>query len=412
MNTRILVAFAALAVCATHARAEDATSISPLPSAAATTQAKPAVAPPDADTSDDATGKKWLPLTGMDHQIFPATIITMATSKKPFSVIGLRLKDAAAGTKVRVAVTCDALMEPLTKELTVDKTAAEQDVPLSIHWKYDALARIHQQKPINFSFRVSLNGVDTGEKIDTPIVHSVNDCLYAFKRANGQWLPMFPLFAGYVNEDSPKIDKLLKDALATHIVKEFDGYQSKDPQKVGLQVLAVWNTLQQRGIKYSNVTDIATKSDLVLAQHVRFPSESIENAQANCVDGSVALASILQKIGIDTILVATNGHMFLAFYAKPDHQHLVALETTLLGAVDLPKDLAATDLLDEHWRADASTKTFLAALNAGNTEYRKLAAEAAKQKTAANPKFVCERISISEARKAGFMPIPDLPESH
>ncbi len=90
-----------------------------------------------------------------------------------------------------------------------------------------------------------------------------------------------------------------------------------------------------RGLKYSDITDVPGKPDEALVQHVRFPDESIDNAQANCVDGSVLFASVLQKIGIESALVVKPGHMFLMFYTGPGRKGTVAFETTMLGKADL-----------------------------------------------------------------------------
>ena len=77
----------------------------------------------------------------------------------------------------------------------------------------------------------------------------------------------------------------------------FTGYQSEDADEVLLQVFAVWNVLQRRGIKYSDISK-TTPNSVVTSQTVRFMDESLKSTQANCVDGSVLMASILEKIGI------------------------------------------------------------------------------------------------------------------
>jgi hypothetical protein len=88
--------------------------------------------------------------------------------------------------------------------------------------------------------------------------------------------------------------------------------QSADPDEVMMQVFAIWNVLQRKGIKYSDISS-TTPSKFVVSQTVRFLDQSIDATQANCVDGSVLMASILQKIGINSHLVMVPGHCFLAF---------------------------------------------------------------------------------------------------
>ena len=75
---------------------------------------------------------------------------------------------------------------------------------------------------------------------------------------------------------------------------------------------------------------------------MRLIDESINNAQANCVDGSVLLASLLRKIDIEPVLVYVPGHCYLAFYLDAEQKHLVGLETTLIGST--PDDDASREI--------------------------------------------------------------------
>ncbi len=365
----------------------------------------------DAHGEGDYLGKRWIPLTGFANHVFPGAIISMPKSRSPFHYMAIRLFNVKSGTSYSAQVDCPALCATSTTEVTFDHDAAVEDMAVRIRWNYDALAHIRQQIPASFSYHVKINGEDTGEKTASALIHSVNDCVFGLRGGPAhEWLPLFPLFAGYVNENSPKLDQLLKDALATGIVNHFDGYQSRDPMQVGLEVFAIWRTLQLRGIKYSDVTTIATPCPDIAAQHVRFPSESIEAGQANCVDGSVAIASVLQKIGIDTALVATQKHMFLIFYTKPQRQGAVALETTILGQTDFPAFVqqSTEHVLTERWRKSPWAISFNAAVNIGTDVYRQMCDAIQKEKDNGLHRWVCDMDFIPDARKAGFLPIPEI----
>ena len=73
----------------------------------------------------------------------------------------------------------------------------------------------------------------------------------------------------------------------------------------------------------------------MFSQHVRLIDESITHSQANCVDGSVLLASILRKIGLYASLVLVPGHCFVAFSLDRELEEIRGLETTLIGAQDI-----------------------------------------------------------------------------
>jgi hypothetical protein len=204
-----------------------------------------------------------------------------------------------------------------------------------------------------------------------------------------------------VNENHPWIDGVLKDALELGIVDSFTGYQSKDRTVVIKQVLAIWCALQQRGIKYSDVST-SPPNEGVASQSVRFLEESIESGQANCVDGSVLMASILRKIGLNTHLVMVPGHCFLAFDTDPSGENMLGLETTAIGDDSLspPDDLP--DFLTEIETEDIETPfaSFTVALVAGTGN---LMENADKFKSEEDPNT--QLISVNAARKLGIRPI-------
>jgi hypothetical protein len=359
---------------------------------------------------EDMQGKKWYPLTGHGHQIFPSTILSMARSAHPLGFLAVKLFNVKAGDKVRVEVRGDAFIEPSVTETTIKKDASEYLFPQAVRWKMEVLQGIHQETPARFTTKVSINGEDWGEKTDTATMHSVNDCLFAMRGAAGEWMPLFGNFGAYVNEESPKLDGLLKDALAAGVVEHFDGYQSGNPRQVVRQVMAIWEALRQRGIRYSSTTDISVKSPEVWAQHVRFASESIENGQANCVDGSVAIASALQKIGIDTGLVMTQDHMFILIFTQPGEQGPVALETTLMGAEDYPKLTGqALAWAEKCVGKDAAGGNFAAALCVGTAQLVKMNEVMKEQASQAHPRFVAAIMKVSDMRKHDILPVPEAP---
>ena len=200
---------------------------------------------------------------------------------------------------------------------------------------------------------------------------------------------------------------ILKEALASGLVSAFTGYQSDDPEEVVTQVFAIWNALQRRGIKYSDVST-TTPSKFVVSQTVRFLDDSIAATQANCVDGSVLMASILRKIGINAYLVMVPGHCFLAFDSgTDDDDEFIGLETTMLGN---NKIKPVTDLPNLPEKAQmrefqASFKTFSNAIKRGNAA---LEEHAESFESGEDPNT--QIISITDARELGIMPIASMRE--
>ena len=182
---------------------------------------------------------------------------------------------------------------------------------------------------------VKLNGMDLGQKTKQVQVRAVNDVPFAAMDAQGHMKDLSPLFAAFVNENSPVIQQILQEALHWKAVQSFDGYQEHSPTSVRMRVSSIWNVLQRHHVKYSNITTASGFSEKIQSQSVRFVDDSLRTNQANCVDGSVLFASVLYKIGIYPVLVKLPGHMFMGYYLDEKSygtgQNLEFLETTMVG---------------------------------------------------------------------------------
>ena len=360
---------------------------------------------------------EWEPEIYPNNQIFPSLVIGTATVKPDneiFAVwdgnhigdaqgiVGASADGIAEGSKVMLEVRENDVMRASRIEGT-----AEADGTLTIHpkisWKYDKLADVRQTVPIDVTMELKVDGQSFGEKTVTATLRTVNDCLFGVTEPGDEeiYSDYSWLFAAYVNENHPWVDQTLKEALDTDIVTSFDDYQSGDPEKVLLQVFAIWNVMQRKGLRYSNVVTTAAETESVNSQHVRLFEDSVKAAQANCVDGSVLLAAVLRKIGLDPHLVTVPGHMFLAF--SLDDETMVGLETTMMGEADLEKvdEKRLKSFLKfgvEEERNEESWATFEAALDTGTQALLE-----ASDKFDEDPDYML--IDVAEARNLGILPI-------
>lgn len=353
---------------------------------------------------------------GWDGQLFPSFIIATATIRLPEDAVedyddsqvlgdrqgllGVTVTAPEDGAPIKVTVSCDAILEPSTFAGTLESEGESYTVLPKIRYKYAALAKQHQSGPVTVTFKVQV-GDSVEEVSQTMTLRSINDCPFLVVQDDETMDTCF-MFAAYVNEQHPFVDKLLREALDTDVVSAFTGYQTKDPQETYRQVYALWHALSERDLRYSDITTSAADSDCVASQHVRMIDESINNAQANCVDGSVLLASLLRKVGIEPMLMMTPGHCYLAFYLDAEGKQLAALETTLLGSTpEEATELADLDeLLDDEWTEENSWRTFTAALAIGTGDLKKNA-----EKFAAGDDNDYQLINIAAARKIGILPI-------
>lgn len=323
-------------------------------------------------------------------------------------LIAAELTQVPKGAKITVEMSGEGFLKPSKWSGTTRRAHDVVHIFPKAVWDYEVLHQVIEQRPANVTIKVSIDGKELPEVNETVVLRSINDCPFyiLFDEAGEDFDDISFMFAAYVNENHPWINGLLKEALDvgkdTGIIESFDGYQSGDPDVVVAQVFAIWNALQRRGIKYSSITT-TTPSKYASCQSVRFLDESVQHSQANCVDGSVLMASILRKIGIDVYLVMVPGHCFLAFMnGEGDDAELIGLETTMLGQDNLKplKDLPKLPAKIKHKEHNASFKTFEAAVNAGNESLEEHA-EAFDEGD--DPEV--QMISIEEARELGIMPL-------
>src|SRR3954464_10292625 len=377
---------------------------------------------------------EWSPEANMDHQLFPALIIATASVRpvepedeeaaKPdpyllgerFGLVGVSIKASTANAKVKVTVKENELMNASSWTGELTEEGKDYFVAPKVNYKFEQLRQVTQQKPLNVAFEVEVDGEPAGEQHETLQVRSINDCPFAVANSEETLddenviagsAELGWMFAAYVNENHPMLDKILQEALETKIVSAFR-VTTHEHDETLKQVFAIWAALQKRGLQYSSTTSTPGGSETVQSQFIRFVDQTLTATQANCVDGSVLFASLLRKISIEPFLVTVPGHMYVGFYLDAGKSQYVALETTVIGLPDVadekkPGDPAALttlrEKLDPTVRARRDWKTFAKAVQAGSED---LAAQKAKL-DAADPLY--QWIDLAEARAQGIMPI-------
>ncbi|WP_051054121.1 hypothetical protein [Fibrella aestuarina] len=325
-------------------------------------------------------------------------------------LLGISVQVPRRNARVQLTLTCTggpALFDSATIDVTVPRAREDYIITPTIPFNQARLASIRQVQTVFITYAVTIDGKAQPPRTETLRVQSVNVCPFGVRDDAGQYTSYAFLFAAYVNEDHPQLDRILQEALQKNYVDAFVGYQS-GPADVYRQVLAIWRVLQDRGLRYSNSTTTVADPDQVASQHVRLVDESLSHTQANCTDGSVLLASVLRKVGIEPILVTIPGHMFVGFDLDDESSEQAYLETTLLNAPAGSIAAAPTDLtqlllsyVPSLTAADqTAVDQFVVAIQTGNRLFadNRIAIESGTGDYSATP--------IAEARLAGIMPIP------
>ena len=307
----------------------------------------------------DTSRRLWQPELEIGNTLFPSLVLATRNLQSssatrspdhfgdPAGLFGVTVIPPNDNTFVRISVTIDGLSEPSVIEATLEKAGHSYTVTPYLRYKSSDLWRIKQPFPTTATFRVSINNEPFQEVTENLSIRAVNDVPFLIQKGSKQLDTSF-LFAAFVNENAPVTDEILRDALDHRAINQFVGYAGGE-QEVFRQIFALWNSLQRRGVKYSNITTPSGESKEIYSQHVRMVDESFANAQANCVDGSVLLASLLYKIGMCPVLVKIPSHMFIGVYPSEETckqknlSDALFMETTQVGSINL-------DGLQRHWK--------------------------------------------------------------
>jgi len=356
--------------------------IAPAP---ATPGSNPSSIPPPAaaSASSSASNFQWKEVVDLED-IFPSLVLATATRKSSKTPprnymgdidgqVGVLFRAATPGMRVTLTIAIDEIAESTTQEFVLPAAGDYRLYP-KIRYRFDKLRTWSQPTPATLTWSVSVDGAAPQVKSQPVRIRSVNDSLIA-SRVGNRTVDYSWLFAAYVNEDNPFIDQLLLETKKSGRVREFVGYQ-QGPAVVSKQVEAIYEMLKRRGITYSSITTTSSESDRVFSQHVRFVSDSVRYSQANCIDGTVLVASVLRKIGLEPVILLGPGHAMLGYLTESGNRNsLMVVETTMIG-----------------------TGSFSQALMAGGGTWQKWAPLQNR-----DPRV--QVISIADARRAGVMPI-------
>ncbi len=319
--------------------------------------------------------------------IFPSAILAVATTDTvivkpansqylgdPKGGFMIKIKSNKSMSKVRIVIAKTPFFDQSITDFILDKADSTYQLFPNVIWNYQALKNNTQPTPVSVSISATIDGKDAGNIVKNYSVRSVNECLLAYVDSKRKFHDTGIFFAAYVNEESPLISKILREALDTRIVNSFVGYHYHTPSSVRRQVYALWNVLQRRNFKYSSVSTTSLSSNIVYSQRVRTLDESFNNSQINCVDGTVLFASLLRAIEIDPILVRVPGHMFVGYYLDKKHKQKEFLETTMVGDVNLDDFFPAEKLdstMHQKSQNEMSQMTFDKALQYANNNFLK-----------------------------------------
>jgi hypothetical protein len=144
-----------------------------------------------------------------------------------------------------------------------------------------------------------------------------------------QWQDMSRYLGAFVTPNQPSVMKFLRTVADKHGAARLVGYQ--DGADVEAQVKAVFDALKDvAGIVYVNSLNTFNPNTGERSQRLRLPRESLEDRQANCVDGTVLFASILEALSLSPAIVVLPSHVIVGWETAPGSDRWQYLDTTKL----------------------------------------------------------------------------------
>ena len=179
-----------------------------------------------------------------------------------------------------------------------------------LEWDVDALRQLRQ--PRDQLLEATLRGSDGSIHRQHLAVrlHPLDEAPY-FVREDGHSVDLGWIFAAYVDPGDPVVDAVL--ALARRLDPAFD--QRHGAAADLRRARAVWAALEQHGLRYADGDPAIARGPVVWSQRVRRPGQVWKEGRANCIDASVLLASVFERLGLQPAIVLVPGWKLMTFRA-------------------------------------------------------------------------------------------------
>jgi hypothetical protein len=336
---------------------------------------------------------RWSVDVAPDGEIFPVLDLSQApAAAKGTAGDGSGLVAVRATTDIprdlRLTLETEGLVEPAI----VDARTLRGGVPVELRprlaWDAPYLRGHAAPRAQPMRIRIEAKGLPAEVRDLTVRVHPLDDALYYFRDGRDR-VDLGWVFAAYVDPHDAAVDAVLdlaRDA-GTPVDDEAGTTDAKTEQ-----VRAVWNALETHGLRYAAGDPALSRGPSIYSQRVRLVAESWAERRANCIDSSVLIASVLERIGIRSFIVLVPQHAFVGFYTSDNsgaenRGRPEFLETTLLGT-------------DAQHLPHGAASSFDAARAAGRLHFNRVANRFDK---AHRPDYAL--IDIETARAYGIVPL-------
>jgi hypothetical protein len=248
--------------------------------------------------------------------------------------------------RVRVAVFLEGLSARAVKTVELERGANQKTFSLSPTLLPGAIRLITEVQWATLHVVADILGNTqedaTPERSPFPEVCEIHDtvpvlCLARTSSFNGvrdsagALIDLTHYYGAWVTPHTEPVQERVRRAAAFTSAHQMWGYQV-ERASVPEQVKALYLALKEAGLTYINSVLDYGAGPGQFTQRTRLPSEALARKSANCIDGTVLMASLLEGASLNPALVFVPGHAFLAWENWTRDGTWSYLETTMIGS--------------------------------------------------------------------------------
>jgi len=152
--------------------------------------------------------------------------------------------------------------------------------------------------------------------------------------ATGEQKDLTHYYGAWVTPYAEAVQERIRRAAALHPDRMLAGCVRPGADSVRQQVAALYQSLRECEIAYINAVASYGTAAGTVTQRARLPRESLAHKSANCIDGSVLFASLLEGASLSAALLLVPGHALVGWETDEGVGDWQFLETTMIGSHD------------------------------------------------------------------------------
>jgi hypothetical protein len=280
----------------------------------------------------------------LTHTIPTAYCHHLDVTAFPYATVTIdNTQDGCADTTVRIEAVVEGYSDTVAASVHVKRETTAQ-VSLLPLLQPTAVATLNEIRPA--TLRITARKTDPVERTlydqtERVLLHARDTALLALEAPNGGIIDLTGYLAAWVTPRCPEIERLLRQAAEHHPERRLIGYQGASTLSQGADIVreqarAIFAVLKAEAkLTYVNSTLSLGAEAGQIVQRIRLPAQALATAgSANCIDGTVLFASLLELAALDPLIVLVPGHAFVGWRIWANVDRYEFLETTLIGYAD------------------------------------------------------------------------------